>query len=171
MQQMRRGDPRQRVLLHEMRYPGSVAADSRRPPAAGGCRSCRAEKEKARRAQGFGSGLFDDGALDGLDFDFDDIGSWWGSDSRTHKEAEVDIVCVRSNATIAMGECKWRAEAFQKDELEKLMGRAVLVNAVPDVRYYAFSRSGFTAGCFDIAQGSSSVRLVGFEDMVDSAAS
>ena len=106
-----------------------------------------------------------------LDFDFDDIGSWWGSDSRTHKEAEVDIVCVRSNATIAMGECKWRAEAFPKDELEKLMGRAVLVNAVPDVRYYAFSRSGFTAGCFDIAQGSSSVRLVGFEDMVDSAAS
>ena len=32
----------------------------------------RAEKEKARRAKGFGSGLFDDEALDGLDFDFDD---------------------------------------------------------------------------------------------------
>ena len=31
----------------------------------------RIEKEKARRAKGFGSGIFDDDALDGLDFDFD----------------------------------------------------------------------------------------------------
>ena len=106
-----------------------------------------------------------------LGFEFDDIGSWWGSDPRARKEAEVNIVCVRSNAAVAVGECKWRAEAFPRGELEKLMERSALVNAVSDVRYYAFSRSGFTAGCSDLVQGNGAVRLVGFEDMVDSAVS
>ena len=109
---------------------------------------------------------FADGALD---FEFDSIGGWWGSDPRTRKEAELDIVCVRSNAAVALGECKWRAEAFPKDELEKLMDRAALVNAVADARYYAFSRSAFTAGCSDLARGNNAVHLVSFDDMVNSA--
>ena len=105
-------------------------------------------------------------AQDALGFEFDDVGSWWGSDPRTRKEAEIDIVCVRSNAPVALGECKWRAEAFPKDELEKLMGRASLVSAVSDARFYAFSRSGFTSGCFDLVRRSNAVHLVGFDDMV-----
>ena len=40
----------------------------------------RIEKEKARRAKGFGSGIFDDEALDGLDFDFDDAPDSSGRD-------------------------------------------------------------------------------------------
>lgn len=106
---------------------------------------------------------FADGALD---FEFDDVGSWWGSDPRTRKEAEIDIVCVNSNSTVALGECKWRAEAFPKDELEKFMDRAALVNAAAGVRYYAFSRSGFTTGCSDLARDIAAIRLVSLDDMV-----
>ena len=46
------------------------------------------------------------------------------------------------------------------------MDRAALVNAAAGVRYYAFSRSGFTAGCSDLARNIAAVRLVSFDDMV-----
>jgi len=46
------------------------------------------------------------------------------------------------------------------------MDRAALVNAAADARYFAFSRSAFTAGCTDLARGNKAVRLVSFDDMV-----
>ena len=101
-----------------------------------------------------------------LDFDFDDIGRWWGNDPRMRQEAEIDIVCKDASAAAAVGECKWRSEDFPVAELEKLMGRAVLANARPDVRYYAFSKTGFSDACRSFAEGNDSVRLVSFADMV-----
>ena len=101
-----------------------------------------------------------------LDFDFDDVGRWWGNDPRARQEAEIDIVCRDAAAATAVGECKWRSEAFPATALEKLMDRAALVNARPDVRYYAFSKTGFTDACRTFAEGNDVVRLVSFADMV-----
>ena len=101
-----------------------------------------------------------------LDFEFDGIGSWWGNDPRLRQEAEIDIVCVDKESAVALGECKWRSGEFPRTDLDKLVGRSPLVNASPGVRYYAFSRSGFSAGCRDLARADSSIRLIGFDDMV-----
>ena len=100
-----------------------------------------------------------------LDFEFDDIGRWWGNDPDERQEAEIDLVCSRAASAVALGECIWRSEAFAKGDLEKLLRRARLVNAAPDARFYAFSQSGFTEGCAGLAAGDDSIRLVGFDDM------
>lgn len=100
-----------------------------------------------------------------LGFDFDDVGRWWGNDPRMRQEAEIDIVCRDGAAAAAVGECKWRSEDFPAAELEKLMGRASLANAKPEVRYYAFSKTGFTDACRAFAEGRDDVRLVSFSEM------
>ena len=69
-----------------------------------------------------------------------------------------------------MGECKWRSEDFPAAELEKLLGRASLVSARPDARYYAFSKTGFTDACRAYAKGRDEVRLVSFSEMADDVA-
>lgn len=104
-----------------------------------------------------------------LDFDFDDIGRWWGNDPRTRQEAEIDIVCRDAATATAVGECKWRSEAFPATDLEKLMGRSPLVSARPDVRYYAFSKVGFTDASKAYAAANDAVRLVSLADMVEGA--
>lgn len=104
-------------------------------------------------------------AQGGLDFEFDDIGSWWGNDPRLQQQAEVDVVCVDGSSAVAIGECKWRAEPFPKSDLEKLIDRGLLVNASPKACYYAFSLSGFTAGCDEMARADQRIRLICFNDM------
>lgn len=104
-----------------------------------------------------------------LDFEFDDVGRWWGNDPEQRRQAEIDIVCMDGKSASALGECKWRSDPFPQSDLEKLMDRGRLVNAAPDARYYAFSRSGFTKGCVQVAEEAGSVRLVDFESMVSEA--
>lgn len=104
-----------------------------------------------------------------LDFEFDDIGRWWGSDPGARQEAEIDIVCKAGSLAAALGECKWRSEDFPATDLKKLLDRARLVSAMPDARYYAFAKSGFDRGCEALAENNSAVRLVSFAEMVETA--
>ena len=101
-----------------------------------------------------------------LGFEFDDMGRWWGGDPDTRQEAEIGIVCSASGDVVALGECKWRSEPFPRSDLEKLMGRAHLVNASPNARYLAFSKSGFTDSCKSLAANEAAAMLVTFEDML-----
>jgi len=104
-----------------------------------------------------------------LDFEFDDIGRWWGTDPQARCEEELDIVCVAGGTAVAIGECKWRNEPFSRKELEKLLDRARLVDAAADGPCYAFSKSGFTDACVELADRVGSARLVTFDNMVANA--
>ena len=92
------------------------------------------------------------------DMQFEEIGSWWGRNPKTHSEEEIDIVSRTSDGTTVFSECKRTNEKAGMDVLEKLISRSELVESEPGRRLYAlFSWNGFSdsllnsgkARCFD----------------------
>ncbi|MDY5931378.1 MAG: ATP-binding protein [Candidatus Ornithospirochaeta sp.] len=92
------------------------------------------------------------------DMQFEEIGSWWGGNPRTHSEEEIDIVARTSDGITVFSECKRTNDKIGMDVLEKLISRSELVESDPERRIYAlFSWNGFTdsvlasgkARCFD----------------------
>lgn len=75
---------------------------------------------------------------------FSEIGHWWGTDSKTRQQEEIDLVARDGNEYL-IGECKWRNEPLDSKVLEKLQYRAKLItDQNSDVWYILFSKSGFT---------------------------
>lgn len=83
---------------------------------------------------------------------FTSLGNWWGPDSRTHKQVELDILGYSADDTsfAIFGECKWRNEPISKQILEKLIFNSNLFN-YPKKYYYLFSKTGFTNDCQELA--------------------
>lgn len=100
-----------------------------------------------------------------LPFELSEIGRWWGNDPAERAEAEIDIVGVGEGRTVLVGEYKWKADPVGAGQLSKLDGRAHLANATAKAERWMFSRSGFTAGCRELADSMSNARLVSFEEM------
>ena len=94
---------------------------------------------------------------------FSQIGHWWGTNSRTRKQEEIDIMAVGKNAAI-FGECKWKNTLIDQQTLNKTVERAELF-AYPDKYIYLFSKSGFTGGCVEQVKGNDKIRLVDFSKM------
>ncbi|GAA2964099.1 hypothetical protein GCM10019995_18870 [Lactobacillus kefiranofaciens subsp. kefirgranum] len=96
---------------------------------------------------------------------FTKLGNWWGPDSRTHKQVELDVLGYSADdASFAVfGECKWRNEPISKQVLEKLIFNSNLFN-YPKKYYYLFSKTGFTAECQKLAT-EIGCQLVKFENM------
>lgn len=101
--------------------------------------------------------------------EFDVIGRWWGNDPGLRQEAEIDIVGVDGRKVVLTAECKWKNETFPASELEKLRHRTSLIGASGDVQLYAFSKSGFSDSCVNVASQSTNVLLVDFASMLASA--
>ncbi len=74
-----------------------------------------------------------------------EVGQWWGSDSQTHQEIQIDIVGlpVEGNAYL-IGSCKYRNEKVGVEELKLLQKYASVFRADGLFYYYIFSKSGFT---------------------------
>ena len=100
-----------------------------------------------------------------LPFIFTGLGRWWGTDSRTRTQEEIDIIAADgSNALIC--ECKWRNEPVGTDVLDKLSERSTLVNYT-STWLFIFSKSGFTESCRNAAAERPNVFLVSFEQMYE----
>lgn len=100
-----------------------------------------------------------------LPFVFTGLGRWWGTDSRTRTQEEIDIIAADgSNALIC--ECKWRNEPVGTDVLDKLSERSTLVNYT-STWLFIFSKSGFTESCRNAAAERPNVFLVSFEQMYE----
>lgn len=104
-----------------------------------------------------------------LGTDMSDVGRWWGNDPRARSQAEIDIVVVDGAVTTLVGECKWRNEPTDAEQLRKLDSRAWLAGADPATSRWLFSKSPYTQACIDLAQQMPSARLVTFDEMVESA--
>ena len=80
-----------------------------------------------------------------------DIGQWWGTDTKNHKEVQIDIVgtSVNSNEYI-IGSCKYKNEKIGLDELELLRHYAEVFGKGSKYYYYLFSKGGFTQGLQDL---------------------
>lgn len=96
--------------------------------------------------------------------DFTNIGRWWGTDSKTRQQVEIDIVGTADKNTALFGECKWTNEKVDLNVLERLVEKSKLFH-YENKYYYLFAKSGFTKGCTDKAEEMGNVFLVSHDDI------
>lgn len=96
---------------------------------------------------------------------FTALGNWWGTDKRTHKQVELDILAYSTDDLSfgIFGECKWKNEPISRDILEKLIFNSNMFS-YPVKYYYLFSKGGFTEDCKALAK-KVGCRLITFDEM------
>lgn len=97
--------------------------------------------------------------------DFTDIGRWWGTNSKTRQQVEIDIMGTADKNTALFGECKWTNEKVDLGILESLIEKSNLFHH-SNKHYYLFAKTGFTKGCVDKAEELGNVTLVTYEDIL-----
>lgn len=100
-----------------------------------------------------------------LPFLLSSVGQWWGTDSRTRKEVQIDIVGspVEGNEYL-IGSCKYRNEKIGMEELELLRRYASVFRENGTFHYYIFSKGGFTSALLEAAK-QGEVTLLTLDDL------
>ncbi len=93
------------------------------------------------------------------------VGQWWGRDSKTRKEVQIDIIGtpVEGNEYL-IGSCKYRNEKIGIDELELLRRYASVFRRDGVFHYFIFSKGGFTSALLDAGERGE-VTLLTLEDL------
>lgn len=93
------------------------------------------------------------------------VGQWWGTDSKTRKEIQIDIVGtpVEGNEYI-IGSCKYRNEKIGIDELELIQNYASTFRKDGVFHYFIFSKGGFTSTLLE-AGNRGEVTLLSLDDL------
>lgn len=93
------------------------------------------------------------------------VGQWWGTDSKTRKEVQIDIVGVPVDGNeYLIGSCKYRNEKIGIEELELLRRYAAVFRQNGIFHYYIFSKGGFTPALLE-AEMQGEVTLLTLEDL------
>lgn len=93
------------------------------------------------------------------------VGQWWGTDSKTRKEVQIDIVGVPVDGNeYLIGSCKYRNEKIGIEELELLRRYASVFRKNGIFHYYIFSKGGFTPVLLE-AEMQGEVTLLTLEDL------
>ena len=102
-----------------------------------------------------------------LSFLFAKIGRWWGSDSRTKRQAEIDLV-ASDGANYLFGKCKWRNEKLNIGVLQDLKDKSALFGSRVECAWYAsFSKSSFTSAVMEAAKEDGRVMLFSTGDLLE----
>lgn len=81
-----------------------------------------------------------------LPFIIGEIGQWWGADSKTKKQVQIDIVAVSINKQEGIiGSCKYCNKLISEDELKLMREYAQVITRFDKYYYFLFSKSGFTS--------------------------
>jgi len=100
-----------------------------------------------------------------LPFKIRQIGRWWGTNSVTKSEEEIDILGINEKDSCALFcECKFRNELMDIQVLNTLEKKAELWKYKKKY-YMLFSKSGFTKGLQAAAQKAENIQLVSLKDM------
>ena len=97
--------------------------------------------------------------------DFRELGRWWGTNSKTKCQEEIDIMGADKESAL-FAECKWTNEKVDLGVLETLINRSNMFNYA-DKYYYLFAKSGFTKGCVDKANELGNVTLLTYNEIVN----
>ena len=102
---------------------------------------------------------------DDLPIDISDAAQWWGTDSKTRKEIQIDIVGTPAESKeYIIGSCKYRNEKIGVDELELIRQYASVFGKGSRYHYFIFSKGGFTDGLRQFAE-QGEVTLLTLEDI------
>ena len=93
------------------------------------------------------------------------IGRWWGTNPKTRKQDDIDILAIDSTGNSALFcECKYRNRPFGMDEYRNFFQATEIFTRYTQRYYYLFSKSGFTAQVEKRAR-EEGVRLVNLADL------
>ena len=93
------------------------------------------------------------------------IGRWWGSNPKTRKEDDIDILALDAHKQSAIFcECKYRHKPFGMDEYKDFFNATTIFTEPVKRFYYLFSKSGFTETVRTQAQHDG-VELVGLDEL------
>lgn len=82
-----------------------------------------------------------------------EVGQWWGSDPKLHKEVQIDIVGTPvEGKEYIIGSCKYKNEKIGVDELELIRHYADVFGRGSKYHYFIFSKGGFTAGLEELGR-------------------
>ena len=94
-----------------------------------------------------------------------DVGQWWGTDAKTRKEIQIDIIGTPADGNeYLIGSCKYRNEKIGVDELELLRRYAPVFCKDGIFHYYIFSKGGFTPALME-AEKQGEVTLLTLDDL------
>lgn len=97
---------------------------------------------------------------------FTDIGRWWGTDSLTKKQVEIDLVAQDGNDYLIC-ECKWRNELLDYTVLDGLRKKADIFRKKRGRTWYVlFSKSGFTDAVIQEADRAEDILLVSLNELL-----
>lgn len=97
---------------------------------------------------------------------FATLGRWWGSNSATHTQEEIDIVAEENKSRALYCECKWTSEKTDSSVLKTLIERSKLLSH-KEKYYCLFSKNGFTDGCIALAKEFGNTQLVSFSEIME----
>ena len=97
--------------------------------------------------------------------EFKELGRWWGTDSSTRSQAEIDIMGEEDQDTALFAECKWTNEKVDAGVLEKLAEKSRLFH-YRNTHLYLFAKNGFTRGCEEKAGEMGNVKMVSYSDII-----
>lgn len=94
-----------------------------------------------------------------------DVGQWWGTDPKTRKEVQIDIVGIPVEGNeYLIGSCKYRNEKIGIEELKLLRRYAEVFREAGTFHYYIFSKGGFTPALYE-AEKRGEVTLLLLDDL------
>lgn len=98
---------------------------------------------------------------------FTSIGRWWGTDSVTRKQVEIDLI-ANDGKDYLIGECKWRNEKLDLTVLQELQKKADVFSRRREHTWYIlFSKSGFTQAVIEESEKNESIILVDIKKIMD----
>jgi len=99
-----------------------------------------------------------------LPFFVGSLGRWWGTNPKTRKQEEIDIMAANKD-NVLFGECKWHDADIDANVLEELQRKAEMFSQ-KNKYFYLFAKNGFTKACMDRARLPKNTRLVSFSSVL-----
>lgn len=102
-----------------------------------------------------------------LPFLFTSIGRWWGTNPKTHKQLEIDLI-ANDGKDYLICECKWRNEKTDLSVLNELRENADIFNKKRDNTWFVlFTKVGFTDAVIKEAENNPNILLVDMSKIMD----
>lgn len=89
------------------------------------------------------------------------FGNWWGNDNEQKQQTDIDIVADnREEKKIILGECKWRNDIKDVQEILKLIGKKKIFPNYNEYYFYFFSKEKFSKEAQDLTKTYKNLTLV-----------
>ena len=94
------------------------------------------------------------------------FGTWWGNDTKLKQQSDVDVVMAnRFTGQLLLGECKWRNEFKDIQEIEKLLDKGRLFPEYKECYYAFFSKVPYSKEALNLAEQHKNLLLYTVDDL------